>query len=59
MRLCEYDCIPCCDFCKFVKCDIEDNSPKGCNLHLDRGYQELAEACSYCDDFVCINVKDG
>ena len=58
MKLCEYDCIPCCDCCKFVKYDIEDDTLLDCNLHLDQDHQELAEACSYCDDFVCINAED-
>lgn len=58
MKLCEYNCAPCCDFCKFVIADIEDNSPVGCKLHPDEEHQEIADACGYCDDFVCMNAED-
>ena len=48
-------------FCKYVIPDIENLihfGPKGCSLHPDEEHQEIAYACGYCDDFVCMNVKD-
>ena len=61
MKLCEFDCIPCCDFCKHVALDIEDGinfGPKGCKLHPDEEHKEIAIGLGYCDDFICKNVKE-
>lgn len=64
MILCNYDCIPCCDFCIHVIHDEWDDDnghhivsePIGCKLHSDQKHQELAEGCSYCDDFHCFRA---
>ena len=44
-------------FCKYMIPDIENSinfGTKGCSLQ----HQEIADACGYCDDFVCMGVKD-
>lgn len=41
--------------------DIENSinfGPKGCSLYPDEEHKEIADACGYCDDFVCKGVKD-
>ena len=67
MKLCDKDCIPCCDFCLFAihECWLDEKTrqtiiggPIGCNLHNDEWHQELVESCSYCKDFYCFNVKE-
>lgn len=47
-------------FCKYMIPDIENSinfGPKGCSLHPDEEHQEIADACGYCDDFVCMGIK--
>ena len=49
MKLCDKDCIPCCDFCIHVRhfkydCGgrIINGGPDGCTLHLDKEHQDIA-----------------
>lgn len=67
MTKCSSGCTPCCDFCKHVIRETwEDketgiwyeDGPIGCKLHSDKHHQELAEACSYCNDYHCSLAKD-
>lgn len=65
MKKCNDECIPCCDFCVHVIHDevefvdgVTFTSPIGCNKWDDDFHQELAESCSYCEDFHCFNCKD-
>lgn len=65
MKLCDKDCIPCCDFCihashfKYDCCGrIINGGPDGCTLHLDKEHQDIAIGCGYCDDFHCFNCGD-
>lgn len=60
MILCNNECIPCCDFCIYAIHDKwEQNGkeilggPIGCQKHQDIGHQQIAENCSYCEDFYC------
>lgn len=62
MKLCNADCIPCCDFCKYVIHDTYEEGdniitlgPIGCNLWDDEVHQHIAEECGYCNDFDCVN----
>lgn len=57
------ECIPCCDFCVYVKHDswlekgkLVTGGPIGCNLHPDREHQDIAEGCGYCQDFKCFRA---
>lgn len=68
MTLCKYNCIPICDFCKFVihdewnEKDIYGETRHiigeliGCNFSNDKKHQEMAQNNSYCDDFFCFNA---
>lgn len=68
MVLCEHNCIPCCDFCIYVKhtCYHEyDNNhkiqliqgePIACALYNDKEHNKIAENCGYCNDFHCYNA---
>lgn len=62
MILCDSNCIPCCDFCIYVRhgtIDIEGtNGPVGCDLHTDKLYQMIAEDCGHCNDFHCFRAKE-
>lgn len=61
MKLCEFDCIPCCNHCKSADLDIENGinfGPKGCKLHPDEEHKEIAISYGACDDFICKNVKE-
>ena len=57
MKLCSNNCIPCCDFCKYVvHGDIEVDGTSGplyCGKYDDDFHNKLAEWCGYCDDFYC------
>lgn len=60
MIKCSANCVPCCDFCIYAirdRLDSEDEmfdgGPIGCKLHEDQEHQEIAEQCSYCNDFHC------
>lgn len=60
MKLCNPDCLPCCDFCKHAEHEVWTDvfgkhigGPIGCKLHDDEEHQELAKDCAYCDDFIC------
>ena len=64
MIKCSDTCKPCCDFCiHAIHDEFEWNGvqitgePIGCSLWDDEKHQELAESCSYCNDFHCMNVK--
>lgn len=60
MRKCSEECIPCCDYCKYVVHEIYDDSigpPIECMLHNDEKYRRLIEDCSYCEDFYCGRVE--
>ena len=67
MKLCGYNCKPCCDYCIYVKHETISipnsfipikSGPIACKLHNDKEHQKIAESCGYCDDFHCINVED-
>ena len=65
MKKCGEDCIPCCDYCKYVvhnELEFENNKVLGCpifcKLHLDEEHRQLARRCSYCEDFWCMNVEE-
>lgn len=58
MRKCSEDCIPCCDYCKYVvheEIKFENNKVLGasifCKLHLDEEHMWLVRGYSYCEDF--------
>ena len=66
MILCNEGCIPCCDFCLYVRHEfipVDDKivvgGPIGCLKHKDIEHQEIAEGCGYCDDYHCINAVEG
>ena len=49
MKKCGEDCIPCCDYCKYVVHEViefEDGKGRGdpifCKLHLDEEHRQLA-----------------
>lgn len=63
MRKCSEECIPCCDYCKYVvheKIEFENGkvigSPIFCALHLDKEHIKLARKSGYCKDFWCRNA---
>ena len=66
MILCSKDlmeCRPCCDFCIHVIHDVwmdngveQNGEPIGCNLHTDGDHQQIAENCSWCQDFQCFQA---
>lgn len=63
MRKCSEDCIPCCDYCKYVvhkeikfENDKVVGAPIFCKLHLDEEHMRLVRGCSYCEDFWCIDA---
>lgn len=60
MVLCKDGCTPCCDFCIYVHREYDEEgimcSPDGCLLHEDKKHQELAERCSWCEDFHCFRA---
>ena len=66
MKKCGEECIPCCDYCKyaihemieFENCKIF-GAPIFCKLHLDKGHAKLVRGCNYCEDFWCMNYKEG
>ena len=68
MKLCGYNCKPCCDYCinnaKYELIILTNTiipingNPIKCKLHKDKEYQKIAESCGYCDDFHYINVED-
>lgn len=65
MKLCNKDCIPCCDFCiHAIHERFEHNGkmitggPIGCSLHLDKEHQDIAIGCYYCEDYHCFRAKD-
>ena len=67
MILCDKSCYPCCDFCIYVKhyiIETEDiygaihkirGGPIGCTKFNDKKHDLLAEDCSFCNDFHCVN----
>lgn len=67
MKLCGYNCKPCCDYCIHTEYELIilpnstipiNSSPIKCKLHKDKEHQKIVESCGYCDDFHCINVED-
>lgn len=67
MKLCSKSCLPNCDSCLYAihECWLDEKTreivvgwPIGCNLHIEKYYQELAESCSYCKDFYCFQARD-
>ena len=63
MKKCSEECIPCCDYCKYVIHEVigsENNkvfgAPIFCKLHLDREHTHLVRGCSYCADFWCMSA---
>ena len=65
MKLCDKDCIPCCDFCIHATHEIYEidgkvikGGPIGCILHTDEKHQNIALGCGACEDFHCFNVKE-
>ena len=65
MVLCNNDCIPCCDFCVYAIHETEEIdgeivklSPIGCSLHTDKGHQDIADSCSYCEDYHCFLAEE-
>ncbi len=65
MKKCTFDCIPCCDYCRYVKkkvCVINPHlivsEPVSCILHRDKEHRHIVDACGYCDDFYCVNAID-
>ena len=64
MKLCSEECIPCCDYCKYVAHEViefENDKVVGgsifCKLHLDEEHRQLARRCSYCEDFWCMDAE--
>ena len=64
MKKCGEDCIPCCDYCKYVVHEVIEfergkciGGPIFCKLHLDEEHIQLARRCSCCEDFWCMNVE--
>lgn len=58
MKLCKYNCIPCCDFCIYAtheeleyKEKIIKGGPDGCILHKD-------QQIGYCLDFHCFRADE-
>lgn len=65
MKLCSSNCIPCCDYCKYVEHYEEEingmsvkMATKGCTFHLDEEHQEIAKHTYFCDDFYCGACKE-
>lgn len=66
MILCCNECIPCCDFCKYVihdfwlddNCNVVKGGPIGCRAHEEELYQKVAEAAGYCSEFHCTMAKE-
>lgn len=70
MRLCDYHCIPCCDFCIYADHELFNalnkdgemvqviGGPIKCNKHKDTEHQMTAIMCGSCEDFHCFNIKD-
>ena len=63
MRKCSEECIPCCDYCKYVihkNLNSKNNKVLGapifCKLHLDEEHTRLVRGYSYCEDFWCIDA---
>lgn len=66
MKKCSEDCIPCCDYCKYIVHEViefENNKVLGApifyKLPLDKEHRQLARKCSCCKDFWCINHEEG
>lgn len=64
MKKCSKECIPCCDYCKYVVHEVIEVDgrqvplePFGCCLHLDARHQRMAKSCSFCEDFTCRNME--
>lgn len=64
MVKCSEDCIPCCDYCKYVLHEVIEHEnikvvggPIFCKLHLDGEHTHLVRRCGYCDDFFCKNAE--
>ena len=62
MKKCSEECIPCCDYCKYVVHEVAEfendkivGAPIFCKLHLDEEPTYLAKRCGYCDYFCCMN----
>lgn len=66
MVLCDPNgCVPCCDFCIHARHEEWDDAtghhiggPEACLIHEDEHHQELADSCSYCDDFHCFRAAE-
>lgn len=65
MIVCSKNCYPCCDYCKYafhkwgeVNGKIVRLAPIGCGLHEDAEHQDMAKACSYCEDFHCMHADE-
>ena len=70
MILCNHNCIPCCDFCIYVrhsyyheydkdgKVQLIKGGPIACVLHNDEEHKQIASSCGQCEDFHCFNVKE-
>ena len=65
MKLCCSDCTPCCDFCEHAEHYYVEHTGKqipvavkGCKLHKDEEHQLIAQSCSFCDDFFCMDAED-
>lgn len=64
MKRCSEDCIPCCDYCKYIVHEViefENDKvvcgPIFCKLHLDEEHRRLAERCKSCEDFWCMSAE--
>lgn len=57
MTLCSLQCIPCCDFCKFVtRGSLEKDGTGGpikCNLYDDEAHHFEVDTLGYCEDYYC------
>ena len=65
MIKCSKECLACCDFCIYViheyfefQGKMHKGGPIGSSLYTDQKHQDIAEACSYCEDFHCFRASE-
>ena len=65
MVKCCRDCYPCCDFCSYAEHSYLvingitiKSGVAGCKKHLDEHHQSMARGLGYCEDFLCVKMKE-
>lgn len=65
MKKCNDDCYPICDFCRMFNHNEREELYDGniIGIYTGNGYcvyhERDTDITDYCDDFICMNYKDG